>query len=150
MDNVQLVKSLYDAFMRGDLETIFAASDPEIEWSDNADPALIPWGGNRHGIAGAKEFFSELAAHADFEVFEPRQFFAGPDSVTVLVHMVMRLKPSGQRWEGEDAHLFTIRNGKVTTFRVYADTHALVQAYYGGDIHSAAATAAETAARLHH
>ncbi len=150
MDNVQFVKSLYAAFMQGDLETIFAALDPGVEWFANPDPALIPWGGERHGIAGAKEFFSELAAHADIEVFEPRQFFAGPDSVTVRLHVVMHLKPSGQRSEGEWVHLFTIRDGKVTALRIYGDTHALVQAYYGGDIHSAATTAAEATARLHH
>jgi ketosteroid isomerase-like protein len=150
MDNVQFVKSLYDAFKRGDLETLFANSDPNIEWFSNADPLLIPWGGERKGLSGMKAYFAELAGHVDFEKFEPQEFFAGDDSVTVIVRMITRMKPSGVGNEGEALQLFKIRDGKVTAFRDYGNTHAVVQAYCGGDIHSAAMTPAEQAARLHH
>lgn len=150
MDNVEFVKSLYAAFKRGDLETLYANSDANIEWYSNTDPMLVPWGGERKGISGMKSFFAELSAHVDFEMFEPQQFFAGEDSVTAIVHVISRMKPSGIRHEGEVLHLFKIQNGKVTAFRIYEDTHAVVQAYCGGDIHSAAMTSAEAAARLHH
>lgn len=42
MNNIELVQSLYDAFKRGDLETIFAVADPDIHWVSNANPPLIP------------------------------------------------------------------------------------------------------------
>jgi uncharacterized protein len=150
MDNVEFVKSLYAAFKRGDLQTLYENNDPNIEWYSNADPMLIPWGGERKGLSGMKSFFAELGAHVDFEKFEPRQFFAGEDTVTVILDLATRMKPSGGRFEGEALHLFKIRDGKVTAFREYIDTHAAVQAYCGGDIHSAAMTSAEAAARLHH
>ncbi len=122
MDNVEFVKSLYDAFKRGDLETFFAASDPNISWFSNADPALIPWGGERKGVAAVKEFFKELAAHLEIESFTPREFFGSPDFVTVLGHTSGRLMPSGGRFDGEWAHIFKIRDGKVVEFR---------EAYFG-------------------
>jgi ketosteroid isomerase-like protein len=150
MDNIEFVKSLYAAFKRGDLETLYANSDPNIEWYSNIDPMLIPWGGERKGVSGMKSFFAELAAHVDFEVFEPQQFFAGDDSVTAIVRVIARMRPSGARVENEILHLFKIRNGKVTALREYGNTHAVVQAYCGGDIHSAAMTSAEQEARLHH
>ena len=86
MNNVELVKSLYAAFTRGDLDTIFAACDPNIEWISNFDLVLIPWGGERKGIDGARSFFKEVAAHVDYEFFQPRDFSGGSDFVTTWPH----------------------------------------------------------------
>ena len=33
MDNVQMVKDLYEAFGRGDVGSVLASFDPNIEWS---------------------------------------------------------------------------------------------------------------------
>jgi hypothetical protein len=33
-ENVGLVKSLYEAFGRGDVPTVLAAMDPKIEWNE--------------------------------------------------------------------------------------------------------------------
>jgi uncharacterized protein len=150
MDNVEFVQSLYDAFNRGDLETIFAASDPNIDWISNADPALIPWGGERKGVAAVKEFFKELAAHMEIESFTPREFFGGPDFVTVLGHVTGRLMPSGSHFDDEWAHIFKIKDEKIVEFREYLNTHALVQAYFGGDIHSVTVAPSDLTAPLHH
>ena len=109
MNNVEFVKSLYAAFTRGDLETIFAACDPNIEWVSNSDPALIPWGGERKGIDGARSFFKELTAHIEYESFQPRDFIGGSDYVTVLGHTIARVNPSGGRVDGEWIHLFKFK-----------------------------------------
>jgi ketosteroid isomerase-like protein len=150
MNNVEFVKSLYAAFTRGDLDTIFAACDPNIEWISNSDPALIPWGGERKGIDGARSFFREVAAHVEYESFQPRDFLPGSDFVTVLGHSIARVRPSGGRVDGEWIHLFKIENGKVVSFRDYCDTHALVQAYFGGDIHAVTVAPSEATARFQH
>jgi uncharacterized protein len=150
MNNVELVQSLYGAFNRGDLETIFAAGDPNIIWICNADPALIPWGGERKGVEATKEFFQLLAEHVEFESFVPKEFLGGSGSVTVLGHTTARLKPSGGRVENEWVHIFKIENGKVMEFHEYLDTHAVVQAYFGGDIHSVTVAPSEQTERLHH
>ncbi len=150
MDNIEFVKSLYAAFRRGDLETILASSAPNIGWISNADPALIPWGGERNGVAAVQEYFRELAAHVEFVSFTPREYFGGPDFVTVLGHVTGRLMPSGGHFDDEWAHMFKIRDGKVIEFREYLNTHALVQAYFGGDIHSVTIAASEETAQLHH
>src|SRR5271157_2375194 len=150
MDNVQLVQSLYAAFGRGDINAIVEASDPNIAWFSNADPALIPFGGERRGADGVRSFFRDVAANIDFESFQPREFFGGPDFVAVLGHSIARAKATGSRMEDDWIHLFKIRNGKVTEFRNFGDTHALVQAHFGGDIHSVTVAPSEATARLHH
>jgi ketosteroid isomerase-like protein len=150
MNNIEFVKSLYDAFKRGELDTIYAAANPNIDWISNADPALIPWGGERKGVAAAKEFFKELSAHVKFDSFMPREFIDGQNFVTVLGHSTGSLLPSGSRFDSEWAHMFRISDGKVTEFREYVDTHALVQAYFGGDIHSVTIAPSDQTAQLHH
>jgi hypothetical protein len=45
-------------------------------------------------------------------------------------------------------HLIRIRGGKVTEIRLFNDTHALVQAYFGGDIHSATVVQSEASEPL--
>ncbi len=57
-DNVKLVQSIYAAFARGDIESILAATDPDIAWISNADPALLPFGGERAGIQRSPVIFS--------------------------------------------------------------------------------------------
>jgi ketosteroid isomerase-like protein len=133
IDSVELVRSLYEAFKRGDLGMIFAACEPDIEWTSNASAELIPWGGSRTGIQEAKQFFAEISEHVEFETFEPRRFFWGYDSVTVLGWTAARFKPTGGHFAGEWLHLFGISpDGKVKMFREFYDTHALVAAYQGG------------------
>lgn len=83
-------------------------------------------------------------------MFEPREFFEGSDTVTVLGRTVARIMPSGVRFESEWAHVIKIHDGKVITFREYDDTHALMQAFYGGDLHSIGVAPSEMTARLHH
>jgi ketosteroid isomerase-like protein len=137
MDNIDYVKTLYAAFASGNIDKLVSEMDPMIEWSTNADPALVPWGGDRHGPAEARAFFDELKANIDYEAFTPIEFLAGRDFVVVRVREVARMKSSGGRLEDEILHLFKLRNGKVTYFRAFTDTHAAVQAFFGGDAHSA-------------
>jgi ketosteroid isomerase-like protein len=150
IDNVQFVQSLYAAFGRGDIDAIVAASDANIKWFSLADPALLPFGGERHGAEGMRSFFRELSKSLDFIAFEPREFFGGPDFVTVLGRSVTRSKGTGCRAEDQWMHLFRIHGGKVTEFRAYGDTHAMVQAHFGGDIHSVTVAPSEATARFHH
>jgi ketosteroid isomerase-like protein len=44
--NVELVRGVYDAFARGDVDAVFAAMTPEIEWDESEG---MPYGGVYHG-----------------------------------------------------------------------------------------------------
>ena len=148
MDNVQLVQSIYAAFARGDLEFIVAACDPNILWISNVDPALLSFGGERRGRDGVRSYFRELAANIYFDSYRPRELFAGPDFVAVFGRSISHSTATGDPFEDDWMHLFQIRNGKVTEFRVFNDTHALVQAHFGGDIHSVTVAPSAATARF--
>lgn len=136
MENVQLVQSLYAAFARGDIDSVVSAVDPDVAWISNADPVLLPFGGERKGVEGVRSFFRELTTNIELDSFQPRQFFAGEDFVAVLGRSISRSKGTDNPFEDDWMHLVRIKHGKVTEFRLFNDTHALVQAHFGGDVHS--------------
>ena len=144
MDNIQLVQSIYAAFARGDINSVVAATGPDIAWISNADPALLPFGGERRGIEGVRSFFRELTANITLDAFQPREFFGGSDFVVVLGRSISRSKGTDEPFEDDWLHLVKISHGKVSEFRLFNDTHALVQAHFGGDIHSASAPSEPT------
>lgn len=128
-DNLVLIRSLYDAFGRGDVETILESVDPDVEWISNGNAETIPWGGKRFGRAGVASFFEALGEHIDFEVFEPRQFIGGGEMVTVLGHGRARFKSGGNGiFDSEWAHIFAITDGKLSSFREFYDTAAIERA----------------------
>jgi uncharacterized protein len=105
--------------------------DPSIDWISSTSARAIPWGGRQRGVEGATSFFKALTGNLDFEVFEPRQFFAAGDNVTVLGRTLARVKSTGEKFDSEWAHVFTFSGGKVVRFQEFHDTAAIVDAIAG-------------------
>ncbi len=120
-----------DAAGRGDLKSILDRLDPSIDWICSTAASTIPWGGRHSGVEGAAYFFKALADNLDFEVFEPRQFFAAGDIVTVLGCTLARVKSTGKEFDSEWAHVFTIKGGKIERYQEFYDTAAIVDAIVG-------------------
>src|SRR5687767_5138459 len=119
------VAAIYEAFGRGDVESILAQLDEHVrweEWEDNrAQNAGVPWLAARRGRDGALEFFrvvGGLTLH-DFRVLK---MLAGEDSVAAEV-IVEFTTPAGARLRDEEMHLWTLNDqGRVIRMRHYTDT----------------------------
>jgi hypothetical protein len=127
--NVELVQGIYAAFGRGDIAAIIAALDPDIDWETIGPSAGYPVFGPRKGIGAVKEFFQQVAENEEFSEFAPQDFSQSGDKVIVLGRYTMKLKKTGKLVSCSWAHIFTVRNGKVTTFREHTDTAQFVAAY---------------------
>ncbi len=126
--NTSLVQAVYAAFGRGDAPFILSNLDEAVEWASNCNPADIPWGGVRHGHAGALSFLQALGGHVDFEAFEPRLFAAEGDLVFVQGRSVARVKATGRAYDSDWVHVFTISGGKLKRFHEFYDTAAIIAA----------------------
>jgi ketosteroid isomerase-like protein len=93
---------------------------------------VIPWAGTLTGPGEVARFFSALMEHSEPEVFEPLHFVASEDRVVALGRERFRVKSTGQGWECEWAHAFTVREGKIAGFREYTDTAAMTRAFHKG------------------
>ncbi len=130
-DNIAFVQGLYAAFGRGDIDTIVAATSPDVHWEVVGRPADFPVLGVRKGHDGVREFFRVLAEHEDVEQFEPRDFHASGAMVFVSGHYAWKLRKNGKTVGSDWLHVFTIEDGKVKTFRDFTDTARYAEAYRG-------------------
>jgi len=93
-----------------------------------APAGVLPWCGVHKGRRGAAEFFTALGESLEPRHFELRDFIAQGNKVVVLGYQKGQAKPTGRPYEIEFVHLWSVRDGKFTEFRVFNDTAALVEA----------------------
>ena len=121
--NIALVRSLYEAFGKGDVPTVLAGFDENIEWNE---PEGMPYGGQYHGPeAVAENVFGPVTS--DFDDFDvtPEEILADGDRVVVLLTLTGTAKESGNKLSMPAAHVWTVRDGKATDFRQLADSATL-------------------------
>jgi steroid delta-isomerase-like uncharacterized protein len=120
--NIAHVQSLYAAFGRGDIATLLAGCAADIDWETIGRPGDFPTLGPRRGIKAVEEFFRLVAENEEFSEFLPREFYAADDKVFVLGRYSLKVRTSGTPITAEWAHVFTLKDHKVTRFREHTDT----------------------------
>jgi ketosteroid isomerase-like protein len=117
--HVDLVRGIYDAFAAGDVDAVFAAMTPEIEW-DEAEG--MPYGGVYHGReAIVSSVFGPILT-------DVTGFTAAPDEILALdeTRVVARGRYAGTGAKGPlDArfvHIWTVSDGRVSRYEQLADT----------------------------
>jgi ketosteroid isomerase-like protein len=127
--NVTLVRDLYAAFGRGDIDALMAGLSADVHWEVVGRREDYPLLGVRKGHQGAREFFQQLSEIQEAVEFAPREFLDAGDTVVVLGREKWKIRKTGKPAESEWAHFFTVRNGKVTMFREFCDTAQFALAY---------------------
>jgi ketosteroid isomerase-like protein len=127
--NVTQVQNLYAAFGRGDVAAIIAGLSPEVDWQSVGRRTDYPAFGPRMGAAAVQEFFGLVADNEDFSEFSPREFYAADDKVFVFGTYTLKMKKTGKPVACEWAHIFTLRDGKVTRWREHTDTAQFAEAF---------------------
>ena len=126
--NVAVVQQAYEAFGREDIPGVLDRLTEDVEWTLQG-PSTIPFAGAHRGREGIAEFFSLVGEALEFELFEPREFVAQGDTVVVLGYERSVAKATGRPLEQEWAHVYTLRDGKIATGRLFEDTAAEVVAF---------------------
>jgi len=126
-ENVQVVKDGYAAFMRGDVPGLLALLAEDVEW--HIPGAGLPLAGTYRGHDGVANFFQKLVQDVDILDFQPREFVAEGNRVLVTGSERAKVKATGRTAEIDWVMSFTVRNGKIISFREYTDTKAMADAY---------------------
>ena len=126
MDNVDLLKNLYDAFGRGEIPTVLGAMSPDIHWyqaeSNPYRPSGEAWVGPD---AVLNNLFMRLGAEWDGFSVHPKSFYDAGDSVIVEARYSGRYKATGKSMDTQVCHVWDVKEGKVTRFQQYVDTAKL-------------------------
>jgi len=118
-DNKDLIKRGYEAFAARDIETVMSLFDDDIEWVQPGDSAVS---GTFHGKTEVMEHLGRLAEKSP--TVNIKRLIAEGDTVVAITDV------SAGGETGEDADVFTIRDGKTVRMEVHGDT-ALIERVYG-------------------
>ena len=126
-ENKQLIQSLYDAFAQGNAQYILDRVTDDVEWR-NEGPESVPYMGQFNGKAGVRRFFEQFATVQAGKV-TAHEFIVTDDKVIALGRFTATVTATRKKIDAAIAHVFTIRDGKVTRWLGYGDTAASVEAY---------------------
>jgi ketosteroid isomerase-like protein len=112
-ENVQLVRSFYDAWARDELPGPVELMDPEIEY---VNPAGAVEPGIRRGLAAFAKAVQQTFEGWDSWRMEPEELKAVGDQVAVVVRYRARGRGSGVELDGRESALWTLHEGKVTRY----------------------------------
>ena len=120
--NSEYLRSLYDAFGRGDVPTVLAAFDPSIEWYEAENFSYAAGNPYRGPQAIVQGIFARIGSEwTNFKV-TPERFIDGGDVVAVTGRYDGTFNATRQPLHAQFAHVWTFRNGKIVRFEQYTDT----------------------------
>src|ERR1700751_1740844 len=130
--NLAIVGGIYEAFGRGDIDSILdqiADACAWESWLDNrGQSAGIPPMRPRQGREGVAEFFGYVST-MEIQDFQVLDMLASDRQVVVEVQISITM-PDGGTVTDEELHLYSLNDeGKIDRMRHYVDTAKQIEAY---------------------
>lgn len=131
-NNVDTVKSIYEAFGKGDIPTIIDCLADNVQWEqwddNSAQKAGVPWMQAQKGKQGVIDFFN-IVGELEVKDFQVLSIMANETQVAAEFIFEARVPSTGNHYRDEEIHLWTFNEeGKVIGLRHYADTAKLIAA----------------------
>lgn len=112
IDQIDLLKRLYDRFNARDMETVLSALHEDVMWANGME------GGHVHGRDGVRSYWTRQWAMIDPHV-EPVAFAEGPEGkIIVEVHQVVHDLDGNLLMDQMVGHIFHIEDGLVRRFDI--------------------------------
>lgn len=120
MTNKEIIQDLYEAFSRGDVPTVLAGFDDNISWTESDG---FPLAGTYIGPQAVLEnVFMRLGEFSDNWSVVVERLIADGDTVVADGKYTWNHKETGQPCEVRMAHVWTLANGKATSFLQHVDS----------------------------
>ncbi|MGK7295446.1 MAG: nuclear transport factor 2 family protein [Candidatus Wenzhouxiangella sp. M2_3B_020] len=121
MSNLEVVRSVYHSFAKGDIPSVLSALSPEIRWTEALGG---PYGGVYIGPDAVLEgVFMKLGSDWDGFAAVPAEFVSEGDTVVALGQYSATHKDTGKSFNARFAHVWKVSDGKVVEFQQHTDTH---------------------------
>jgi ketosteroid isomerase-like protein len=128
-DKIQIVKGIYEAVGRGDIDAILERVTDEVDWAADVAGNAAPWHGPRVGKQGVASFFQDLGTSIEISEFTPHGYAAGDGNVQVLVDWTFRPLANDRRTSMTMHHFWQLQEGRVTRFRGSEDSVLTARAF---------------------
>jgi uncharacterized protein len=130
----QLILDYLDACYAGDVERAAAFYDDDIDFVCYAPVELFPTLGQKRGKAEMTRSLAGL--HARHEVLEHQVGFIAADGDHVAVTLVLRMRSRDSKRviRLDIGNFFTLRDGRIVSYRQFNDSFDVVQQVLGRDL----------------
>ena len=128
VENVSIVRGIYNAFATGDVGAVVDAMSPDIEWNEAEN---FPYSDRNpyHGPdAILNGVFARIGDDWDGFAVEPREFLDAGDVVVMTGRYTGTFKATGRPINAQVAHFWTLEGGKAVQFQQLVDTLAVARA----------------------
>lgn len=120
--NEQVVRSLYDAFARGDGATVLGMFDPQIRWMEAENIGYADRNPYIGPQAVAEGIFGRIMSEWSGFRVNVQELVSEGDKVVALGRYTGSFNATRRPLDAQFVHVWTLRDGKVTGFQQYADT----------------------------
>jgi ketosteroid isomerase-like protein len=119
-ENVELVRRANEGYARGDLATVKAAFDPEIEWHVSRIRGFDDFDAVYVGPKGVRDFFRTWLDAWESISFDFEELIDADDKVVVILTQRMRGRKSGVEIEWKAyAQVWTVREAKLSRMEFF-------------------------------
>jgi ketosteroid isomerase-like protein len=126
-ENVEVVRSMLQAFADGGLDAMAEFVDPGIEW--RAAEGAVDDVGEMHGLEAVRRYVQDwIDTFDDFSVVVEELRDVGDDRVLGIQRLKGRAKLSGTETDLRYALISTVRNGRVVRGREYLSVEDALEA----------------------
>jgi ketosteroid isomerase-like protein len=122
--DVEKIQELYQAFAKRDARTVLMLMSEEVEIVQSRE---LPWGGEYRGHEGARDFLGKLTEHLDTRL-EIERFIDAGEHVVAIGRTVGQTRAAKLEFDVPVAHVWTLREGRITRFEPYIDNATMLAA----------------------
>jgi ketosteroid isomerase-like protein len=124
-ENVEIVRTAYDAMSQGDPDAAFEAAEPDLEL---IPPGQSPTSESVRGIEGIKAWLADQQKTVGDLSLEVEDLIEVKEVVVAL--LLLRIRPHGSEADLElrIAHLWTLRDGKLIRCEVFPERQKALEA----------------------
>jgi ketosteroid isomerase-like protein len=115
-ENVDIVRNLMDAYLRGDFGTVFTIFHPDVEFRP---PPEFPDFEVCHGVDEMNRSFRMWTGSWETLRFGATDYVDAGEKVLVVHHQWGKVKGTGVEVETDVFNLFTLRAGRVVRFDMF-------------------------------
>ena len=121
-ENVEFVKSLYEAFGRGDIAYLLERMSPAFRWLPAENSPMDrgrPFIGSQDVLDNV---FTRIGGEWENFKVKPERFLDAGDTVVVEGRYAGASRATGKNFDAQMLHIWVVRDGQLHEFRQYTDT----------------------------
>jgi uncharacterized protein len=127
MSAVDIVRKIYEAYARGDLEGSLAYCSDDVCLTLVGEPRLNAFAGRWSNKADFRQRLVELQETYEYRSFTPIEIFGDDNKAAAQTVIELTRRDNGNRFTLRCADVWTVRDGVATELIEYYDTALLAE-----------------------